>query len=694
MARNQEAYFHDSELGYKNPDWMSKISGERKLSELSIPGTHDSVALFWWSKVETQSMSLITQLNSGIRFIDIGCAYKGENDLQVYREECYQNINLEIVIETVSQFLKENPTETVLMKIRQEHSNVSNLKFHRSFLNYVSRYSDLFWNTKKCSCKNPQLDEIRGKIVVIYDAEGCSFGIPYKNIIKNEECILTKKLDLYNKWKSVKAFIPKVEENINDNKLYLTDLSAKGCLPPYFVASGNITSDTNSDRLDTGLKTLGNYKYYPDFPRESISGIVSNILFEGINILTQNFIDMKHYQRVGIIIADFPGKGLIDSIIKTNYPKYFDIKVNDENNMEFSNIEFDLNKKILGIKNNKGKTTTANTESYLKIEVYDEDYDSIYSKDFLGNTIYNKTNVEIDIKESFRVKLTLKDNFQINYGDNFGERIHAIKEKSINFIVTEYGVKEANPNNNIVRFFGFADREYAALILDFDLNKLILKTKAGQPHEYFSNAYTRISIWDDENKTVFVKEYIGNREYKDETNIIDIKTGYTIRLSSQEPERVKFDKKVDDKFSALQYNDNIFKVTEDGLTDPSKEYTNFRFLGLLNREFASAKIYWDLSEIYLTTIAGQPHNGFAGSYVKFEIINKSDEVIFTKDYIGGTSYSYDYAVIKIEEGYKIKIRCEEPSRVRLIKVKGGAEESLSSKENTFIILKNAIEKVN
>ena len=33
---------HD--LAYKNPDWMGEIPGDRRLSELSLPGTHESMS--------------------------------------------------------------------------------------------------------------------------------------------------------------------------------------------------------------------------------------------------------------------------------------------------------------------------------------------------------------------------------------------------------------------------------------------------------------------------------------------------------------------------------------------------------------------------------------------------------------------------------------------------------------------------
>ncbi|MDZ3952445.1 hypothetical protein U0X36_05755 [Bacillus thuringiensis] len=36
---NEKRYAYDSDIGYVNRDWMSKILDEKKISE-SIPGTH------------------------------------------------------------------------------------------------------------------------------------------------------------------------------------------------------------------------------------------------------------------------------------------------------------------------------------------------------------------------------------------------------------------------------------------------------------------------------------------------------------------------------------------------------------------------------------------------------------------------------------------------------------------------------
>src|SRR5438874_2499396 len=71
LAHPSPGYSHDSSIGYNNSDWMGALPDQLRLSELSIPGTHDSMSFHGGDAVQTQSMPLSTQLESGIRVLDI-----------------------------------------------------------------------------------------------------------------------------------------------------------------------------------------------------------------------------------------------------------------------------------------------------------------------------------------------------------------------------------------------------------------------------------------------------------------------------------------------------------------------------------------------------------------------------------------------------------------------------------------------
>ena len=61
-------------------NWMSGIKNGTKLSEVSIPGTHESCARFGGSASQCQWFSITQQLNRGIRFLDVRCKYQAGGD--------------------------------------------------------------------------------------------------------------------------------------------------------------------------------------------------------------------------------------------------------------------------------------------------------------------------------------------------------------------------------------------------------------------------------------------------------------------------------------------------------------------------------------------------------------------------------------------------------------------------------------
>jgi 1-phosphatidylinositol phosphodiesterase len=95
-AHEHGAYSHDPQPKTFNPDWMAEIKDDTLLSMLSIPGTHETMALYGVGGVLPpgvpvppligqivddivicQSMSLWDQLMSGVRVLDIRCRHLG-----------------------------------------------------------------------------------------------------------------------------------------------------------------------------------------------------------------------------------------------------------------------------------------------------------------------------------------------------------------------------------------------------------------------------------------------------------------------------------------------------------------------------------------------------------------------------------------------------------------------------------------
>ena len=154
-------------------NWMSGITKGTKVSEISIPGTHDSCARFEYQLIKTQCQwfSIIQQLNRGIRFLDIRCRYEADAEsgrtqgiyFPIHHAATFQNIFFEEVQAQCIAFLCENPTEFILMNVQMEYDGDGD-EFRKKFLELTAPYQDKYWYLKSSI---PIIDDCKGRIVLI-----------------------------------------------------------------------------------------------------------------------------------------------------------------------------------------------------------------------------------------------------------------------------------------------------------------------------------------------------------------------------------------------------------------------------------------------------------------------------------------------------------------------------------------------
>ena len=107
---------------YNGNDFLLKIDNDTPLSQILLPGTHDSGAtrdFFIPATARCQWMSITQQLNAGVRYMDIRLT-RVKGKLDVYHGTAYQGISFEDVVSDVLEFLEENPSETLIMCIKEE----------------------------------------------------------------------------------------------------------------------------------------------------------------------------------------------------------------------------------------------------------------------------------------------------------------------------------------------------------------------------------------------------------------------------------------------------------------------------------------------------------------------------------------------------------------------------------------------
>jgi|GEM_PF-1793297 hypothetical protein len=349
-AHNQDAYSSDRERRIYNPKWLSAQLDFKRLSELSIPGTHDSMAynkpgLLLTNQVRTQGMYLEDQLLSGIRALDIRVSPK-DGKLAIHHGSVFLKTYLDNVLDIVAKFLKDNPKEFVVMRISHDHGNAKTSKNRFQNNDYLKnpRWSNLFWRNTNVGNEfrnNPRVGDIRGKIVLLRkgDVVPTNYGVPHPDTDPclnkySQDCYLLKGdygTSIYNKWiqvKSASGWISSYKGPIPP--LSINYLSATGVskikdlgngLSPFNAASGHSDQRTNAPRMSTARIVLRGKddNIFPDFPRLACIKDRCTIYIEGINTLFQQVIGKKgHNRRAGIVMADFPGHALIRDMIGLN----------------------------------------------------------------------------------------------------------------------------------------------------------------------------------------------------------------------------------------------------------------------------------------------------------------------------------------------------------------------------------------
>lgn len=143
-------------------DWMSKLSDSLLLSEISIPGTHDTCALYGGGFAQCQVWSLSDQLLAGIRHIDIRCRHIGDC-FTIHHGLIYQKKSFGGVLSDVEKFLSENPSECIIMHVQEEYKKEKVIKTYKEIWNeYYNKYKKII----HISDNIPKLGEVRGKVFI------------------------------------------------------------------------------------------------------------------------------------------------------------------------------------------------------------------------------------------------------------------------------------------------------------------------------------------------------------------------------------------------------------------------------------------------------------------------------------------------------------------------------------------------
>nr|WSS70312.1 phosphatidylinositol-specific phospholipase C [Streptomyces sp. NBC_01175] len=214
-------------------DWMGAVPDATPLRRLTIPGTHNSGARFGGPWTACQNTTIAEQLTSGIRFLDVRCRISGDA-YAIHHGASYQNLNFDDVLGACRDFLAQRPSETVLMRVKQEYSEESDAAFRRIFDIYLDGKG---WRSLlRLDPTLPDLGGARGKVVLLADNGGLP-GIRYADpaLFDIQDDYMAEPFAKYPK---IEAQFRKAAQQ--PGKLFMNYVSTAALLPPR----------SNADRLN------------------------------------------------------------------------------------------------------------------------------------------------------------------------------------------------------------------------------------------------------------------------------------------------------------------------------------------------------------------------------------------------------------------------------------------------------------
>ncbi|KZZ92584.1 PLC-like phosphodiesterase, TIM beta/alpha-barrel domain protein [Moelleriella libera RCEF 2490] len=296
-------YSFDANLAHHSK-WMRDIPDNVNITSLSIPGTHDTMTYHIKKfPLQCQNWNLWTQLNAGVRYLDIRARLQ-DNTLHIFHASEPTGYSYQDVLTTAFAFLDANPSETIVMRLKEEGGPVGDKNF-RSFqeaFNWARFESPVTSNGSHrhlyiyndTSLPIPSLGKLRSKIFILqnwvdHSPGSQTYGLKWEGpqMILEDKWIIPDTAHLEDKWQAIKSALEKAKTDAPDNQhIYLAHISASVGVLPIEAAAGTKNNT------------------YPIGMNEKTSRWAEEHLIRGV--------------RTGIVIFDFPGKKAIESILAWN----------------------------------------------------------------------------------------------------------------------------------------------------------------------------------------------------------------------------------------------------------------------------------------------------------------------------------------------------------------------------------------
>jgi 1-phosphatidylinositol phosphodiesterase len=281
------------------PGWMRNLSDATSLAALSLPGTHDTMAHNSSIPSLTQEFDLVTQLRAGVRVLDIRTRHF-RNVFPIHHGLEYLHANFTDVVRTVTDFLRANPSETVLVRLKKEHTEEENTRSYQATLDwYIHENPDtrdllsqhLWTPPTGYDGRIPSLGETRGRIVVLQEFDASTVYGPRwagPSMDLQDDFELPDLAAVATKWDKARRHFERSAAG-DAETLFVNHLSATGATP-VVMATGTM----------------------PITVAKGVPGM------QGMLARAENYLSATT-GRTGVVMADFPTAALVEAIIARNF---------------------------------------------------------------------------------------------------------------------------------------------------------------------------------------------------------------------------------------------------------------------------------------------------------------------------------------------------------------------------------------
>lgn len=293
-------------------EWMKNIPDSNLISELNIPGTHDTCARFIRLShiTQCQDKSVTQQLNMGIRFIDLRVRLHRKRLVLVHGiATCYEDkkkrkpLLLDSVISECRKFLSANPDETILLSLKRDDGVSSEETFDFFFKNHIK--NDAFWYLEN---RIPTLGEVRGKIVLF---NRCAVDFSNKKVTYSD---YNTGLDFSHLPDQSNVDFTGLETAFMHHRItnakekyYLQDMYKLG--PRKKWKNGILPALESDVEDDAFVLNFTSSNKFPLGPRKTAKYVHKKL----------GKFPLQASQKYGILILDFPTEDLCRKIILTNF---------------------------------------------------------------------------------------------------------------------------------------------------------------------------------------------------------------------------------------------------------------------------------------------------------------------------------------------------------------------------------------